>query len=276
MGFLDVFRGSKPKLSVAAEPADARPGDEVRVRVTVEGEIDDKAQGARAGVRCVNEYLKREYDRRDDEWEEVWRTVALHEDAQDLPLAAGEHELTFTLPSDLPPSSAGAVSWAAFASIDRRRGMDASAGTPIAVRAPAPAGAAERRSVAPGQDGVGFEALPAAAAAGSVVDGTLTVTPADDVKTTGIRVTLTRTRTYTDDGNQIVRRDDAAEVEVAGGQELAPGQAHSFPFSVALPPDAPPTAHAPHAVVEWWVRGTVARRMRGDLEASAPLTVYDG
>lgn len=276
MGFLDVFKGSRPKLSVAVEPADARPGEEVRVRVTVEGEVDGKAEGGRAGVRCVNQYLKREYDRRDGDWDEVWRAVTLHEDAQELPLAAGEHEFAFTVPQGLPPSSASAVSWVAFAAIDRRRAVDASADAVLAVRLPAPADAGERRSIPPGPDGVGFEGLPAAAAAGSTLDGTLAVTPPDDVTTTGVRVTVERTRTYTADGHEVVRRAEVAEVEIAGGQELAAGQTQSFPFALTLPPDAAPTAHTPHAEVEWSVRGTVARRMRGDLEARAPLVVYDG
>jgi hypothetical protein len=272
MGFLDRFKGGA-KLAVVAEPAEAFPGDEVRVRVTVEGEIDDKAEGARAGLRCVNHFLVREYDRQDDEWEEKWRALTLHDDAGDVPLQAGEHELVFTVPTGMPPSSKNAVSWTAWAGIDRRRGLDATASAEIAVRLPAPPD--PPRDVPPGEDGVAFEALPAAVRAGEQLEGTLVVTPADDIKTTGVRVGLRRTVTYVVDRSKVVRRDDVGEVEVAGGQELAAGQSQRFPFTVAVPADAGPTAQAPHAVVEWTVRGIVARRMRGDLEAAAPIVVHD-
>ena len=276
MGFLDIFKGKRPDLSISVDPAEALPGDEVRVRVAVQGEIDDKAESGRAGIRCLNDYLAREWDRQDEEWDEVWRAVSLHQDAQDLPLQPGEHEYAFRIPEGLPPDSAKAVSWWAWAQIDRRRGLDATASTRIAVRLPAAATPSERRSIPPGDDGVGFEDLPASAGAGGTLDGVITVTPRDDVKATGVKVKLTRRCTYTADNHRIERDDDVAEVEVAGPQELVAGQTQQFPFSVALPPNPGPTATAPHSVVEWSVTGTVARRMKGDLEVRAPLVVYDG
>jgi hypothetical protein len=271
MGFLDRFKGGA-KLAVAVEPAEALPGDEVRVRVTVTGEADAKAEGARAGLRCVNHFLVREYDRDDDEWDETWRALTLHEDAQDLPLEPGEHELTFTVPTGLPPSSKNAVGWTAWAGIDRRRGLDATASAEIAVRT-ADAPAEPPRAVPPGEDGVGFDDLPTAVRGGETLHGTLLVTPREDVRTTGVKVVVRRTVTYRVDRSEVVRRDDVAELEVAGGQELAAGHTQQFAFSVPLPADAGPTASAPHAEVEWTVRGVVARRMRGDFEAVAPLEV---
>src|SRR5215212_5465847 len=104
MGFLDKFKGTgSPRLAVAVEPATALPGDHVRVRVNVTGAIDDKVDGALAGIRCVNDYLTKEYDRQEHEWDEVWRSLTLHEDQGVLPLELGEHELTFTIPDGLPP-----------------------------------------------------------------------------------------------------------------------------------------------------------------------------
>lgn len=276
MGFLDALRGKKPELTITVEPEEALPGDEVRVRVLVEGEIDDKAERGTAGLRCLNEYLKREYDRQDEEWDEVWRSVSLHEDAQDLPLQPGEHQFAFTLPQGLPPSSTQAVSWWAFASIARRRGRDATASAKIAVRLPASATSGERRSIPAGEDGIGFEDLPAAVGANRTLDGILSVTPGDDVKATGVKVKLTRTASYTADNHTIVRRDDVAEVELAPDMHFNAGQTQTFPFSVPVPPDPGPTASAPHTVVEWVVKGIVARRLRDDLEIAAPVVVFDG
>ena len=277
MGFLDAFKGKKPDLTVTTDPEQPLPGDEVRVRVLVEGELDDKAQGGRAGLRCVNEYLKREYDRQDEEWDEVWRSVELHSDAQDLPLQPGEHEFTFTVPEGLPPASPKAVTWEAFAAIDRRRGLDATGSAPLAVRLPAPPAAeSERRPVPADEDGVAFDDLPGAVREGEALYGTLSVTPPDDMKTTGVRVELARVVTYSADGHQIVRRETVAEVEVGGGQELASGQTQTFPFTLPVPAGLGPTARAPHTVVEWVVKGIVARRLRDDLDLAAPIVVYDG
>jgi hypothetical protein len=277
MGFLDIFKGGKrPDVTVTVDPAEALPGDEVRVRVRVEGELDEKAESARAGIRCVNDYLTKEYDRREHEWDIVWRAVSLHEDAADLPLQPGEHEFTFTLPTGLPPASAKAVSWWAWAKVHRSRGLDANGSTKIAVRLPSSATPAERRSIPPGPDGVGFDELPASAPEGQDLEGVLSVTPSDDVKATHVKVALTRVCSYRDDEHQLERKEDVGEVEIGGSQELAAGQTHRFPFSIKVPPNVGPTASAPHAVVEWVVTGTVARRMKSDLEARAPVVVYDG
>lgn len=275
MGFLDRFTGKRPQLTVTADPAEALPGDEVRVRVLVEGEFDDKVEGARAGIRCLNEYLTREWDRQDDEWDEVWRSVSLHEDAQDLPLQAGEHEFTFRVPQELPPDSKQAVSWWAWANVVRRGGLDAKGSTRIAVRLPAPADADERRAVPASKDGVAFEDLPAAVRAGGTLDGTLSVTPDDDVKATCVKIVLTRVVDYHDERHRLQRREKVAEVEIAGGRELARGQTEQHRFSVPVPPNPGPTARAPHSVVTWIVTGVVARRMKLDLEVEAPIAVYD-
>ena len=276
MGFLDVFKGKRPDISITADPAEPLPGGEVRIRVVVEGEIDKKARGGRAGIRCLNEYLTREWDSREDEWEQVWRSVSMHEDAQDLPLQAGEHEFTFRIPDALPPESAKAVSWWAWANIDREGGLDAKASVRMPVRLPAASAPSERRSLPPGKDGVGFEDLPASAGAGQPLEGVIVVTPAEDTKATAIKLKLTRHLRYRADNHEIDRDEDLPEVEVAGPQELPAGQTQQFPFSVTLPPNPGPTAQAPHSTVEWSVTGIVARRMKLDLELRAPIVVYDG
>ena len=276
MGLLDRLTGKKPTLTIAVDPPVAAPGDEVRVHVVLEGEIDDKAQAARAGVRCVNEYLVREYDRREHEWEEKWRAVTLHEDFQDLPLAAGDHDFTFTIPQGLPPASDKAVSWWAWAQVERHRGIDANASERIAVRLPAEAAPGGRVAYGTGDGGISFSDMPASVAAGATIDGAFTVCPPDEIKATGIRVRLTRTRTYTADGNEIVKRDHYGPFEVSGGVELPAGQTQEFGFSIPVPPNAAPSAQAPHAVADWRVTAIIARRMRDDYEVSAPVVVHSG
>jgi SpoOM protein len=276
MGFLDRFKGKKPTVTLAAEPLNLVPGQQVRLNVVVGGEIDDKSQSAQAGIRCVNEFLTKEYDRQEHEWDEVWRSITLHEDMGDVPLEVGEHELTFAVPGGLPPSSKEAVKWSAWTKIDRSGGFDAKADRLLAVRLPSGSVPSERRAVAADKDGVSFDDLPASVGGGQTLQGTLSVTPAEDVKTTGVKVKLTRTRRYRHDNHKIDRSDDVAEVEVAPGQELAAGQTHQFQFALPVPTNPGPTAQAPHAVVEWKVTGVVARRMKLDLDVEAPIVVFDG
>lgn len=275
MGFLDALKGKKPEVTITAEPSDLLPGQEVRVRVTIAGELDDKAEGGKAGLRCLNEYLVRERDRNDDDnrVREVWRSVQLHEQAIDVPLAIGDHDFTFVVPEGLPPASKEAVSWWAWANIDRRRGIDASASARLAVRLPATGLPLERRAYGTGHGGIAFADAPASARAGEVVEGTFTVTPPEGVKAQAVRVRLTRTRTYTED--KIVKRDHFAETELHGSLELDPGQTQSFPFALQVP-DVGPSVTTAQAIVDWRITAIVARRLKGDHEVSAPLNVYDG
>ena len=240
MGFLDALKGKKPEVTITAEPSDLLPGQEVRVRVTIAGELDDKAEDGKAGLRCLNEYLVRErdHDHDDNRPREVWRSVQLHEQAIDVPLAIGDHDFTFVVPEGLPPASKQAVSWWAWANIDRRRGLDASASAKLAVRLPAgrvPARAPRLRDRP--RRASRSPTRPPRPRAGETIEGTFTVTPPEGVKATAVRVRLTRTRTYTED--KIVKRDHFFETDLHGELELAPGQTQSFPFALQVPDEGP-------------------------------------
>jgi len=113
MGFLDALKRSNTQMTVTVEPAEALPGQEVLVRVTIEGEIDDKTQAAGVGLRCMNLYLVRERDDDDGDVDERWRAQKLHEERQELPLTQGTHEFKFVVPPGAPPSCKGAVKWSA-------------------------------------------------------------------------------------------------------------------------------------------------------------------
>jgi hypothetical protein len=56
MGLLDRLKGRSVQIAVALEPAFAAPGQDVVAQITIEGEIDDKAEGAHVALRCVNRY----------------------------------------------------------------------------------------------------------------------------------------------------------------------------------------------------------------------------
>jgi hypothetical protein len=310
MGLRDALKRNKAEIALEVDRADPRPGEDVRLRVTIGGELDDKVQGARAGIRCVHTYLVRERDRNSDDHDvdEVWRSVTLHEEVHPLAAQPQTFEVTCSVPEGSPPTSALAVTWEAFAVVDRKMGMDASAEAPLTVRTSADALPAELPPAPPGEGGVRFADLPARVRTGQSVDGVIEVTAEDDVKATGVVVKLTRVRTYSatriaDPGaggialdlgklgldysaasgltlgansSKIVKKDDMAEVEVVGGKEFAAGATERLPFSIHVPDDAGPTVAVPHAVVEWRLQATVQRRMRRDLDAFGAVGVFNG
>lgn len=276
MGLLDALKRDKPSLTIEVDPAEALPGEEVRVRVAVEGELDDKAQSLRAGVRCVNRYLVEEYDHDDDHsrMREVWRSLTLHEEAHDLPREAGTHQVACAVPPHALPSSADAVGWWAWAHLERRKGFDVKEAIAFAVPLRADAVAAAGPP-SPPAGGVSFSELPARALAGEEVSGVLTVAPPEDLKLTGIEVKLRRVRTYSADGVQLVKKNDVAQAEVCGSQDFRGGDTAQVAFSIGLPADAGPSVAAPHTVVTWLIEATAKRRLRPDHVVKAPLVVVN-
>jgi hypothetical protein len=294
MGLLDGLRGGGADLVLDLDRDVASPGDEIRARVEIGGELDDKAQGAQVGLQCVHSYLVRErdYDHNDDRYEtkERWRHTTLHETVEDLPLALGPHEVTLRVPGDALPSSPHVVEWKVWAKIDRRRGLDEREEATVFVRTAAPAAAPVAAGpFEAGEGGVAIAELPSAVRAGDELAGVVSVTPEKDVKATGLKVRLRRVRTYTSDrggvsfqagpvsigsgeGGPVQKHDDVAEVEVEAPSELPGGQATRIPFSIRVP-DAGPTVVAPHGMVEWRVLVSVTRRMRRDLDAEAAVEV---
>src|SRR3954469_10419326 len=109
MGIIDGLRGGSADLILDVDRDTAAPGDELRARVEIGGELDDKAQGAEGRLQCGHSYLvrEREDDHRDDRWEteERWRRTTLHEAVEALPLALGAHDVTLRVPTDALPSS---------------------------------------------------------------------------------------------------------------------------------------------------------------------------
>lgn len=271
MGLRDALKRTKAEITLAAEPLELHPGQDVRLQVDI-GELDGKAQGARAGLRCTGSYLVRERDS-DGDWEERWRSIVLHEELHELPLQAGAHEVTCTVPEGSAPTSEHAVKWTAWAVVDRRMGLDARAETELTVRSTADSLPAEAAPAAPGEGGLRFSEVPARAGMGTTIDGTLELTPESDLKTTGIVVRLARVRTYAENGSKVVKTDQRGEVELAGKAEYAAGQTTRLPFSIPVPADGP-SVSVPHAEVQWVLTGTARRRLRGDHDVRAVIGIH--
>jgi len=304
MGFLDALKRSNTQMTVTVEPAEALPGQEVLVRVTIEGEIDDKTQAAGVGLRCMNLYLVRERDDDDGDVDERWRAQKLHEERQELPLTQGTHEFKFVVPPGAPPSCKEAVKWSAWAELDRRHGRDVSGTADVSVGVNLQDLPTERPPSVAGEGGLTFSELPTSVAAGSDLQGTLEITPPDEGKVT-VSVRLIRRRKYSgqtlegydssriasatvggvgislrDGGisfgsakSTIEKTDDVAETKVCEKREVRAGATERLTFSLPVPEDADPPVAVAHAVVEYELEARIERRMRSDHKVVAPMFV---
>ena len=299
MGFLDKLKaGGDATIGVSLEPGDVTPGAEVVLRVDVGGDIDDKCRAVRAGITCTGHYLVKERDRDADgdvDVDEVWRTVDIHEEAHEFPVAVGPLQAHFTVPPGAQPSSEDAVEWTAWARIDREKGRDVVERLPLPVRFGPDTMPAERPGD-PSNEGLTLLDVPAAVRAGEPLTGTLGVSLADDAKVTAVRIRLHRRRTYVADtiegvgvsggqslvadlflgggASRIVKDDEVTEVDLAGKRSFEPGQSERLEFSVAVPAEAGPSTTHQHGQVDWRVEAVLDRRMRGDLSVEAPVVVF--
>src|SRR5215204_5774747 len=101
MGLRDALKRNNAEIAVEVERSHLRAGDDVRLRVTIGGELDDKVQGARAGIRCTHRYLVRERDHSDHDrtdHDELWRSITLHEEIASIAAQPGTGDVTCHVP----------------------------------------------------------------------------------------------------------------------------------------------------------------------------------
>lgn len=285
-------------MAVSLEPGDVAPGAEVVLRIDVGGELDDKCRAVRAGLTCTGHYLVKERDRTSSggvDVDEVWRTIEIHDEAHEFPIALGPIQARFAVPPGAQPGSEDTVEWTAWARMDRQGGRDVVERLPLPVRFSADAVPVERPGD-PSNDGLTLIGVPAAVRAGETISGILAVALADEARVTAVRIRLHRRRTYVADtiegvgvsGGQflvadlflgggesrIVKEDKVAEVELDGKRSFAPGTPERLPFSVTVPAHAGPSTSHPHGQVDWRVEAVLDRRLRGDVSVEAPVVVF--
>jgi len=276
---MPLFGGKKPTLTVTVEPDQALPGQAVNVRVDLEGELDDKVRGVSAGVECLNHYS---YEYRDHDGDQHTRNVTetIHEQA--VPLAPdgrpqpGQHTVAVSVPAGVAPSADRVVTWQAWAKVDRP-GRDVNEKAPLTVLAAPELRAVDAQS-APGSEAaaeVRFDGLSARSLRpGDRLTGTLTVTPREGVKVTEVRVEARAYKTsHSRHGTLMAKLQDVTQT-LAGAGELAVGQSQSWPFSLAIPPDAVPSLQTQFTTVRWQLVGVLARRMRSDHMGWVDLHVH--
>ena len=307
MGFLKLFKRTKTTIDVSVAPLAVLPGATVDLQVAVGGELDDKGESVKAGVRCVHTYKQ---EVRDDDGTRVVKTKeTIHEDLRDLAGGSprlGSFTATVQVPGDAVPTAEGAVEWEAVAVVGRRRGLDVTGEAPFTVLATPERNANREQlvSVAHGAP-MGFDGVRRRVRTGEQVTGELIVAPDEDAKASEIRVRLVRRRVDSDEvlddvfGNttvdvggyrlsferggllsvysnrSTVKEEQEVDLQRLEGGELPGGRESRFPFTLTVPDDAPPSLTAPHTVIHWQVEGIVARRLGDDYEATIELNVYN-
>lgn len=292
--FNKLLGGGNATLTVMAEPAEVAPGGELNVRYDVGGELDEKDRGVRVGLAGSATY-KVKMSRKNTEGNivttEEWQSYELHKEEQTFPAQAGPGQASFTVPTNVPPSSAGAVAWSVSARVDRERGKDAVESSPLRVRHHIESQPATRSS-APSNEGLTLEDVPAAVRAGETLTGTLSINVSDDVSVTAVRIRLHRKLAYTAEpqtdgtvyagggGSGVVPSnghitDDVQmmELDLSGKRDFTAGTIERFPFSLPVNAAAESTTSHTYASVDWRIEAVLDRRMRGDLSVEAPLVV---
>jgi hypothetical protein len=266
--------GKSMEVELALDAPYATAGAPVLARLRL-GEPDDKVQGGRVDLLYRN-YFK--HDTTDSDGDRVTRTtmrevpVATVPMAQDGVIRAGELRLALAVPPDAPGSALHSVDWLLRAVVDRRRGADATAETPVHVRAPATPllSWAQAPVLYAPPCPMTIDLSARVLRPGDRVSGTLTVTPTTTVDARSLRVQLRRVR-QDQDGN--TDEDTPVEVTVSGPTQLAPGGGRSYPFELTVPPDAPPSFAAAWNAQHWLVEGVVDLPRAVDHRASLEVVV---
>ena len=289
---MGVF-GSDMTVQAAVDRTAVHPGDVVTVKVWVGGQPDQRVQGGRVELACVNRFHKKEreynsdgpdHDRtvtREETFVAVWQPLPA---AADGPVAFGEHTVQLQFPPDAPPTAyepagfGSMVRWEVRAILDRRMSFDPDASIEVHVHslpnqyahwAQTPP-VAKSHEIPMGLDQLSTRIL----RPGGQLTGVLHVNPQESAKTRSIRVQFERRRTDTPDNMQST--ESGPQVELARDVKLEPGQALQYPFQIPLPEGVPPTFAAAKSYMHWYIEGIVDRKMRSDFVCEAEVVVYTG
>ncbi len=291
----DFLKGGKTDLTITVDRPTAfyLPGDCVKAKLRIESQNEAKIQEGRIVL-----LYKEEYERRYEDWHrdskghrtrrqvtswhsqdhEVERKVFVQEGT--IPANYDQtSEFEFSLPPLAPPTADGGkivrLKWLVKATLDRKMSSDFNAQAEILVgAAPGQARGAGvyGSSNEPGEAEMAL-ALPSDTfVLGDTIEGELIIRPQKSFDVTEIRVELERAeRVPRDLGNEHFERTG---VKLAAGAKLQTGQETRLPFRLQVPTPRPPTSHADNYVVEWSLKGILARRMRPDTLVQERIAIF--
>lgn len=263
--------GDKTEVDVMVDTPEAVSGQPVLARARL-GNPDKKAQAARVDLLYRNTY---QYDSTDSDGDTttVSTTVDVLVASQPVPVQAGEHAVRLEVPWLAPGTAAKSIEWLVRAVVDRRHGTDAKAEAPVLVRVPAqPLETWAQTPVSwPPECRMSIDVSSRLLRPGDRIAGQITVTPTAELSTRGLRVRLRSVR-YDEDSN--TKEATPAEATLTAPLDLAAGQSVAVPFSLAVPPDAPPAFEAEHNRMCWYVETVLDRRMKKDLVGQLAVVVH--
>jgi hypothetical protein len=202
-------------------------------------------------------------------------------------LMAGTYSATLRLPSWSPGSSDPAIDWVARLKVERK-GKDPEAEAHFTVLTPAPDPLPTQSRFVQGEramaNSIHFAIATDALAyrAGSVMRGTISVTPGEPVtKSAKADVRFLRqqiSHPLERNPSPLIEWFSRPHVTVADDLTLQQGVTTEIPFEITLPVDAAPTTEAVHNSLEWWVVATITYSgMTGAIEkARREIVVYNG
>ncbi|MCW0215468.1 MAG: sporulation protein [Pseudonocardia sp.] len=121
---------------------------------------------------------------------------------------------------------------------------------------------------------ISFEDLPATSVpAGAAISGRVRVTALEEITARAIRVDLVRVESERLGGDTL-EFETVDSAEVSGALTLGRRDSRDLPFTLAVPPDAPPSVDSENAVLTWRLRGVVDVPRREDDVADRRIVVH--
>lgn len=291
----DFLKGGKAHITVTLDRTTPYlPGERVRAQIMIETQGEFKVQEGRVALIYQEEYQYREertsHDSDGDTRREITATWTTSDIEVQREVFAREgtfpknsqqvHEFAALIPANALPTLGGGKilrsRWLVKATLDRRLAADVNAEAPLTVVTLAPVA-----TTPPGEFGTSNEPADAEMAlalpgrefvAGDTVSGQLIVRPAKHFDASEVRVELVRVEHVPrDKGNT---HEEAQRVKVAGGTKFLAGQPQTFPFTLAVPSNAPPSATTPNGTITWTVKGVLARTLRSDTRVEEAVVVF--
>lgn len=293
----DFLKGGKATLAVTLDRPNKiyKPGETIHAVVNVQGVKDLKIQSAKIALVSREEY-EYKYERTttdsdgststEDETSTVTDEQKVWEQqfSGETTIKGGStqnFEFNIPIPANaMPTVDDGKIlnlTWLVRTTLDRKLAGDVEDKQEIDVVAPpvaVPSGAGEFGvSNEPGEADMVLRLPKYTFALGETVSGELVIRPKKAFDATEIRVELVRREFVPRDEGNEYRQDE--KFKLAGGTKLVSGQEMTVPFQFKIPTARPITANTRHGTINWYLRGILSRRMRGDTMVEQQVLIYN-
>lgn len=281
--------GKKAEITIASERTAYVLGEAVQAHVRVEAQKGLHVGRGVAELVASTRFRVRDRDGIGDdrnEVDETWHTddvvvgqVVLLENASLADGEVVEQPVSFVIDRAAPPSGEGSITtvrWELRVRLEVK-GFDAKAAAPVTVLSP-PSSALAAAHEPPDHKAddclMELSVRSRSVPAGGMLEGTVTVTPREEMKAKRLRLRLERFEVVPARmGNSSI--DKVAQPMLAEDLgTMAAGVPVSFPFAVALPAQLCPTLTTRESTVRWRLVAEVDRKLRKDEEVEVALNVY--